>query len=166
MTPGDQTDVIRFMTSPAAFGAAPSTPVERIDTHGAVVALCGDRVLKLKRAVTYAFLDYGTLAKRKAACETELAINRRTAPNIYLDVKAITRDGSGTLAMDGDGEPVDYVVVMRRFDQEGLFDRLAAAGHLTGDLIDGASDAVARLHETAALRPDHGGGDVVHDCRR
>ncbi|MEM7123275.1 MAG: AAA family ATPase [Pseudomonadota bacterium] len=159
MTAGDQTDVIRFVTSPAAFGATPSTPVERIDTHGAVVALCADRVLKLKRAVTYSFLDYGTVAKRKAACESELAINRRTAPDIYLDVKAITRDGSGTLAMDGDGDPVDYVVVMRRFDQEGLFDRLAATGQLTSGLIDGASDAVARLHDTAALRPDHGGSD-------
>ena len=55
----------------------------RIDTHAASVFLAGERVLKVKRAVRFPFLDYSTLDKRKAACEAELAINRRTAPDIY-----------------------------------------------------------------------------------
>lgn len=159
MTTGEQSDVIDFIASPAAFGAPPSTPVERIDTHGAVVTLCGERALKLKRAVTYSFLDYGTREKRKAACEAELAINRRTAPELYLGVQAITRDASGNLVMDGDGEPVDHVVVMKRFDQESLFDRMATSGRLTDDLIDGAADALANLHAEAEPRPDQGGVD-------
>lgn len=159
MTADDQTDVIDFITSPAAFGAPPSTPVERIDTHGAVVALCGERVLKLKRAVRFSFLDYGTRDKRKIACEAELAVNRRTAPELYLGVQAVTRDAAGNLSMNGDGEPVDYVVVMKRFDQESLFDRMATSGRLTEELIDGAADALARLHGVAEQRADQGGAD-------
>ncbi len=121
--------------------------------------MCGERALKLKRAVTFTFLDYGTREKRKAACEAEIEINRRTAPELYLGVQAITRDASGRLAMDGDGEPVDYVVVMRRFDQDSLFDRMAETGRLTDGLIDGAADAVARLHAVAQPRPDQGGAE-------
>src|SRR5262245_6594644 len=64
--------------------------VKRIDTHAASVFLAGDRALKVKRAVRFPFLDYSTLAKRKAACETELVINRRTAPEIYRRVLPIT----------------------------------------------------------------------------
>ena len=73
--------------------------------------------LKVKRAVRFPFLDYSTLDKRKAACETELAINRRTAPDIYRRVVAITREADGRLALDGRGEPVEWAVEMRRFDE-------------------------------------------------
>ncbi len=92
--------------------------VKRIDTHAASVFLAGERALKVKRAVRFPFLDYSTLAKRKAACETELAINRRTAPGIYRArgrrSRARRTDGC---ALDGRGEPVEWAVEMRRFDE-------------------------------------------------
>ena len=72
-----QEAVFALLADPATHGGH---AVKRIDTHAASVFLAGERALKVKRAVRFPFLDYSTLAKRKAACETELAINRRTAP--------------------------------------------------------------------------------------
>src|SRR4051794_37593136 len=82
-----------------AFLSDPSThpDVNRINTHAAAVFLEGDRALKIKRAVRFPFLDYSTLAKRKAACEEEIAINRRFAPQIYRRVVPITESADGSL---------------------------------------------------------------------
>ena len=58
--------------------------------------LAGDRAYKVKRAVRYSFLDYSTLEQRRLACESEVRLNRRTAPGLYLGVEALTREVSGT----------------------------------------------------------------------
>jgi hypothetical protein len=50
-----QTETIDFLASPATHGGA---PVERIDTHSAVVFLSGGLAWKLKRAVQYDYLDF------------------------------------------------------------------------------------------------------------
>src|SRR6478752_10215160 len=68
-----QREVFAFLTDPATHGDA---DVRRIETHAAVVFLAGDRALKVKRAIRFPFLDYSTLAKRKASCEEEIKINR------------------------------------------------------------------------------------------
>ena len=80
--------VLEFLAAPASHGGA---PVTRIDTHAASVFLAGERALKIKRAVRFPFLDFSTLAKRKAACEAEIEVNRPFAPAIYRGVVAITR---------------------------------------------------------------------------
>ena len=94
--------------------------VERIDTHAASVFLAGDHAYKVKRAVSYPYLDYSTLEKRKAACEKELEINRRFAPGLYLKVTPITREPNDKLALGGGGKPIEWAVVMKRFDEWGL----------------------------------------------
>lgn len=123
--------------------------VKRIDTHAASVFLAGERALKVKRAVRFPFLDYATLAKRKAACETELAINRRSAPDIYRRVVAITREPGGRLALDGRGEPVEWAVEMRRFDENLTLDHLAAKGKVDAALADALGRTVAASHAKA-----------------
>jgi uncharacterized protein len=123
--------------------------VKRIDTHAASLFLAGERALKVKRAVRFPFLDYSTLAKRKAACETELAINRRTAPGIYRRVVAITREADERLALDGRGDPVEWAVEMRRFDERRTLDHLAAAGAIDAALADALGRTVAASHADA-----------------
>ncbi|MDA1071314.1 MAG: AAA family ATPase [Proteobacteria bacterium] len=155
MATPEQDATIAFLASPAAFGGA--APVQRIDTHFSVVTIAGDRVLKLKRALINDLLDYGTPARRRQACMDELAVNRRSAPGLYRDVLAVTREQNGELALGGKGEAIDWVVLMRRFDENGLFRDLAQQDRLTATLVDGAADAVARLHDVAEATPDHGG---------
>src|SRR5207342_3804586 len=93
-----QEPVIEFLSDPATHGGA---PVKRIDTHAASVFLAGDRAFKVKRAVRFPFLDFSTLAKRKAACEAEIEANRPFAPDLYRGVVAITRAADGRLAIGG-----------------------------------------------------------------
>src|ERR1700732_1309578 len=108
-----QEEVLAFLADPATYGGGVEK-VRRIDTHAASVFLAGPRALKIKRAGRFPFLDYSTLAKRKAACEAEMRVNRPFAPQIYHRVVAITRDRSGSLSIDGDGTPVEYAVEMTR----------------------------------------------------
>ena len=125
--------------------------VRRIDTHAAVVFLAGDRALKVKRAVRFPFLDYSTLAKRKVACDTEIDVNRPFAPGIYRRVTAITREPDGGLALDGDGEPVEWAVEMLRFDENQTLDVLAARAQIDLELADAVARAVAAAHARAPL---------------
>jgi aminoglycoside phosphotransferase family enzyme len=155
----DQDAVIDFLSDPASYGAY--AEVVRINTHCSIVFLTGDRAYKLKRAICYASLDYTTRALRQSACEAESVLNRRTAPDLYLGVRSINRDASGALAFDGAGPVVDHVVVMRRFAQSDLFDRMAQTERLTHGLMQGLGEAVARLHLTAGRTPEHGGSEAI-----
>jgi aminoglycoside phosphotransferase family enzyme/predicted kinase len=139
-----QDDVLAFLADPATHGGQ---EVRRIDTHAASVFLAGDRVLKIKRAVRFPFLDYSTLAKRKAACEAELAVNAPYAPEIYRGVVPITRGADGRLALGGSGAPVEWAVDMQRFDENRTLDRLAA--DIDAALADALGRVVAAAHRRA-----------------
>ena len=130
----DQQEIIDFLSTPSTYGADISH-VERIDTHSASIFLAGDLAYKLKRAVRYDYLDFSTREVRRAMCDAEVALNRRTAPRLYLGVRAVTREANGRLSLEGHGPPVDWLVCMVRFDQAALLNALAAAGALDLDLM-------------------------------
>jgi uncharacterized protein len=123
--------------------------VKRIDTHAASVFLAGERAFKVKRAVRFPFLDFSTLEKRKAACEAEIEVNRAYAPQIYRRVVAIARAADGTLALGGGGEPVEWAVEMRRFDEALTLDHLADQGRIDAALADRLGRIVAAAHAQA-----------------
>src|SRR5512133_834343 len=121
----DQQAVFEFLQDSRTHGIA--EPILRIDTHGAVVFLAGPNVYKVKRAVRFPFMDFSTLDKRRAACESELSVNRENAPDIYRGVIPITREGGG-LRLAGQGEIVEWAVHLRRFDETMTLERLAEEG--------------------------------------
>ncbi|MCA0304423.1 MAG: AAA family ATPase [Proteobacteria bacterium] len=133
-----------------AFLAARLRPQRRVDTHGAVVLLTGDRAYKLKRAVKFPYMDFSTVERRRAMCAAEIAINRLLAPEIYLGVAPVRRTAAG-LALGEVGEAatdaVDWLVVMRRFDEEGLLDRMAERGALTPGLMAALGARIAAFHD-------------------
>ncbi len=138
---------MEFLGRAATYGGA---SVKRIDTHAASVFLAGERALKIKRAVRFPFLDFSTLEKRKAACEAELEVNRPYAPAIYRSVVAITRGPQG-LQIGGTGEPVEWAVEMRRFDETQTLDHLAERGEIDKRLADALGRAVAKAHAAAPV---------------
>jgi uncharacterized protein len=150
----DQSAVIEFLATPATHRGV---PVERIDTHSAVVFLAGLRAWKLKRAVRFDYLDFATRERRRALCEAEVDLNRRTAAALYRGVVPVTREADGSLAINGSGVPIDWLVEMNRFPQDALLDRLAAGGRLDLGLMGELALVVARFHLAAAPRRDHGG---------
>lgn len=151
--PEDQAEVTAFLESGNAFGS--SEPCKRIDTHAASVFLTGDRAWKLKRAVRYPYLDFTTPELRRATLGAELRLNRRTAPDLYLAVHPIMRGAAG-LAIDGEGEVVDWVLEMRRFPDGALLDELARQGTLDPSLMLALADRVSAFHSDAeqVVRPD------------
>jgi len=154
----DQEAVIAFLSQPETLDS--SGPVERIDTHGAIVFLTPERVFKLKRAVRYPYLDFSTAEKRRAVCEAELRLNRRTAPDLYLEVRAINRTADGSLGF-GPGEPVDWLVVMRRFADEDLLEAVAARGELDPARVRALADHIAAFHAEAEVVTVHDGAARV-----
>jgi uncharacterized protein len=146
-----QQAVIEFLSDPANYGGA---PVKRIDTHAASVFLAGERAFKIKRAVRFPFLDFSTLRKRKNACEAEIAVNRALAPSIYRTAVPITRAPNGQLAINGKGEPVEWAVEMRRFDETQTLDHLAETGRVSEALADALGRAVAAAHRVAPTVTD------------
>jgi aminoglycoside phosphotransferase family enzyme len=131
---------LQFLRSAAAF--APSGgPVESIETHMSWVFLAGDRVLKLKKPVRHAFLDFSTLQSREFHCREELRLNSRLAPGVYLDVLALQwHDGRLSLwpsrQQPKPGQTVDWLVLMRRLPAQHMLDRRIASGALTPADID------------------------------
>jgi hypothetical protein len=152
-----QDEVVAFLSRPEAYGGGVEK-VERADTQISIVFLAGQRAYKLLRAVALSFLDFTTLEARRRTCETGLALNRRTAPEIYLGVVAVTREADGALALGGEGDPVDYVIEMRRFDGDCLFDRLLEAGKLTAELADSLAEQIHAFHEAEPPVVDGGLG--------
>lgn len=136
------------------FLAAREPGTTRIDTHAASVFLSGDRALKVKRAVRFLFLDFSTLEKRKAACEAEIEVNKPYAPKVYRGVVAITREQDGTLAINGQGTPVEYAVDMARFDETQTLDHVADRGGINDALAARLGLAVASAHKIAPVRRD------------
>lgn len=143
-----QKEVIDFLARAGSHGLD-VRHVERIETHGAYIFLAGDVVFKLKRAVRYPYLDFSTLAKREDVCRREVRLNRRTAPDLYLGMVAITREANGELAIDGDGETVEWAVKMRRFPSDALFDHMAGAGLISFELCRRLARKIADFHQSA-----------------
>jgi uncharacterized protein len=144
----DQSEVLAFLGRASTFAGI---PVRRIDTHAGIVFLAGKRALKVKRAVRFPFLDFSTLEKRKAACLAEIEANRPFAPELCRGVIAVTRGRDGALALGGDGEPVEWAVDMRRFDETKTLDRLADAGKIDLAMADELARGVAAAQTRAPV---------------
>lgn len=148
-----------------------------VETHVSTLFFVDDRVYKRKRPVRTEFLDFTDLDARRAACEREVELNRRLAPDTYLGVAEVTLDG----------QVLDHLVVMRRFpedrrlsarlDQPTIDDELRriahvmAAFHGAGEStpeIDAASGhaAYTELWEQAIEQVDAVSAGVIDDDER
>ena len=138
------------------------TPAKRVSTHLSHVFLSNTRAFKLKRAVRLSFVDFSGIERRRAACEAELVLNRPMAGSLYETVLPVTRGCDHRYGIDGAGEIVDWVVVMRRFDEAQQFDRLAGRGVLRPALVERLVERIASFH---ASRPPSADAGHVGDYR-
>jgi len=149
----DQARLVRALTNPGLYGDS-CTGVRVIETHISYVLLTGQFAYKIKKAVALPFLDFTTLAARRLYCERELDLNRRLAPQIYLQVLAIT--GTADVPrLHGEGPVIEYAVKMREFPQEALLTCVLARGELTTDHIDSLAATVAAFHTSSARAREH-----------
>lgn len=139
---------VRFLSDPSAYGEAGAT-VEVVETHMSFVFLVGDRVYKFKKPVALPFLNLATLASREENCRTEVALNRRLAPDVYLGVSPLTLSPLGGLRLGGDGPAVEWLVVMRRLPEELMLDRLLASGSLEDEKAERLASRLAEFFRGA-----------------
>ena len=142
----------------------PPGPRQLVQTHISSLVLAGERVLKLRKPLKLPFLDFSTLEKRHADCLEEVRLNRRTAPELYLGVKAIAGTRQAPRLEDDDPAPLDWAVWMHRFEESQRLDRLADAGLLTPADLDTLATAIADFQ--AAQPPSPPGFGSIGEVRR
>lgn len=126
--------------------------VDLVQTHISWVLLAGEFAYKIKKPVRLAFLDFSTLAQRLRYCNDELRLNRRFAPDIYLDVVGIFNTAQDP-RFEGSGPPIEYAVKMRRFDDAARLDRVCARGELQPRHLSDLADTLVAFHAAAAVAP-------------
>lgn len=126
--------------------------VELVQTHISWVLLAGEFAYKIKKPLKLPFLDFSTLALRHACCLDELRLNRRHAPDIYLDVVGIFNTPQEP-SFSERGAPIEYAVKMRRFDEAGRLDRVCARGALLPAHMTDLADSLVAFHQAAAIAP-------------
>lgn len=156
----------------AALGAlSPGVRVRRHETHASWVFVLGERAYKVKKPVALGFLDYSTLARRRAACLEEVRVNAALAPDVYLSVRALVRDGAGErprvrLADVEAPGAIEYVVEMRAFDERATFSGLIDAGTLRDVDVADAARLLANFHRHARVDRAWGPKRLLERWRR
>ena len=163
-TEPDQQEIFAFLAASSTYGRP--DPVLRFDTHGAAVFLAGPDVYKVKRAIRLPFMDFSTLERRHAACLSEIAVNAANAPQVYIGVVPIIREGGklrlGREEEHGAGNVVEWAVHLKRFDENATLDRLAADAPLAPALIDKLAHAIVDAHRLAPIRDGHAATSAFH----
>ncbi|MCF8116563.1 MAG: AAA family ATPase [Desulfarculaceae bacterium] len=134
----------------------PAGAVEHLQTHISHIFLAGDFAYKLKKPVDLGFLDFTGLEGRRTMCQRELLLNRRLAPSVYLEVLAVAQgpDGLALAPLEADGEAREYLLKMRRLDQERMMDRLLEQGKVGPDEVRALARLLAAFYDRAERGPE------------
>jgi aminoglycoside phosphotransferase family enzyme/predicted kinase len=125
-----QRDIVEFLSLPSSYENQHSA-VTVIETHISWVFLTDRHAYKLKKPVRFDFVDFSLPAERRQACLDELRLNRRLAPDVYVDAIPITQESNGKLRLGGAGRELDWVVKMRRLPAYKSLDRVLKEPRLT-----------------------------------
>ena len=137
---------VEYMINHCTFPDTCNEP-ELIETHISWIALTDNFAFKIKRPVKFSFLDFSSIAKRKFYCQQEIKLNRRTAPEMYLNVVSVTNQMAGLAKPDEEKAVVDYAVQMKRMDAHLEMDKMLEKDEVTEEHIDALAEKVARFHK-------------------
>jgi aminoglycoside phosphotransferase family enzyme/predicted kinase len=139
----------KALAGPEAWPGA-ARDLRLIQTHISSVLLVDGDAYKLKKPLDLGFLDYSTLDKRRHYCEEELRLNRRLAPDIYLDVVPVCGTPEHPVIGAG-GEVIEWAVHMRRFDPTDVL--AECPGRLSAELVEQLAADIASFHQGATVAP-------------
>lgn len=130
-------------------------PAELVETHISWVILTPSYAFKIKKPLQFPFLDFSTLAKRELYCQEELRLNRRLAPDLYLDVLPIGKGADRQPAIgELSGSPVDFAVQMKRMDGRRRMDLMLERHEVTPADMMRLSHLLVPFHRTFRLAPE------------
>jgi len=143
---------IDALLCPPAYPETTSS-VKLLQTHISYLFLTDAHVYKFKKPVNFGFLDFTSLEQRRFYCNEELRLNRRLSPDIYLGIAELRQDKQGRLAINGNGEIIDYAVKMIRLPEQRMMARLLDRNEVTPAELSEIARLVAGFHNTAARGP-------------
>ncbi len=141
-------DKVRFLSAPAAYAARPAK-VDVLETHWSFVFLAGERVYKLKKPLVSDLFDHTSLAARESNCRKEVQLNRRLAGDVYQGVARLVVMPDGRLAIDREGETVDWLVVMRRLPADLMLDQMIARSAIAPQDLERLGRRLATFYAAA-----------------
>lgn len=147
----DLPPLIRALLDPGRYPGG-VRQVTLVQTHISWILLAGDFAYKIKKPLKLPFLDFSTLALRQRCCQEELRLNCRFAPDIYLDVVSLHHTPDDP-HWSGAGDPIEFAVRMRRFDESGRLDRMCQRGDLHASHLSDLAATLAEFHARAAVAP-------------
>jgi aminoglycoside phosphotransferase family enzyme/predicted kinase len=140
----------------------PADPVTVRETHISWVFLTRERAFKLKKPLVLSFLDYGTAARRRDMCREEVRLNARLARDVYLGVRAVADHGDRlAIAADDDPAAIDYLVEMRRYDEQSTLAALAVHCAVTREHVTAVGARLAAFHSASPVRCGQRGSVAV-----
>jgi aminoglycoside phosphotransferase family enzyme/predicted kinase len=139
---------VAFLSLPASY-PEPTTQVETVETHLSWVFLTDRYAWKLKKPVRSPVVDFTTVTARRLNCDEELRLNRRLSDDVYLEIVPLSLDVGGCLRFRGEGEPIDWLVKMRRLPKARMLDRLILNGAATHDDVRRVISRLARFYRDA-----------------
>jgi len=154
-----QSELIASLLKPGAY-PHPVATLELIETHISWVILTGSYAYKIKKSVKLDFLDFSTLQLRRHYCREELRLNRRRAPQLYLDVVPISGDEKNP-QVGADGRVIEYAVKMHQFPQSAQLDKQLDAGLLNENDMRDLAETIAAYHHAAVVVDFGGDQDVI-----
>ena len=141
----------------------PVDDIKLVETHISWVILTGQFAYKIKKPVDLGFVDFSSLEKRRFYCEEEVRLNRRLAPDIYLEVVPITRSPGNSPLMNGKVNAIEYAVKMMQFPWEAQLDRILDRNELKPFHLDAFAQIIAIFHKTAQrAATETAYGDLEH----
>ena len=138
--------------------------IQLLETHISWVILTGSFAYKIKKPIKLEFLDFSSLERRKFFCYDELRLNRRWAPELYVDVVPICGSFEKPV-VGGAGVPIEYAVKMLQFPQAAQLDAQLDAGLLVdADMIE-LAEMIAAHHGMAAVIEQRDAKDAIESIR-
>jgi aminoglycoside phosphotransferase family enzyme/predicted kinase len=144
-------EIVKALKNPSSYSPTDEVvKVELIETHISWVFLTDKYAFKLKKPVKFDFLDFSSVELRRVACETELRLNRRLAPDVYLCVLPVSEFEEGRLRFNAEGKTLDWVVKMRRLEATQALDVLISEDRVTESAIQQVAERLLSFYADTA----------------
>jgi aminoglycoside phosphotransferase family enzyme/predicted kinase len=160
-----ESNLITAMLRPDFYPEHPAH-VELRQTHTSWVFLTTGYAYKVRKPVLLPFIDCSTPAKRLALCESEVRLNRRLAPDVYLGILPVVRHDH-SFRFDENAQsgvmPVDYAVKMKRLPDEHRLDHLLVPRAVRPEDIEALAARLVEFHglTSASSGWTHGSASTV-----
>ncbi len=148
----DSSDLIKLMLNPDTYPVKPKK-VNMLQTHISYLFIAGEHVYKVKKPVSFGFIDYSSLERRKFYCEQEIKLNSRLSPEIYLGISLIAAD-KDAFSLDGKGRTEEYAVKMRRLPDDRMMDKMILAKKINRDTIEAIAKKLVGFHRDADVNDE------------